>query len=359
MKEPLVQVTDHGLFVPAADLYIDPWKPVDRAVITHAHADHARGGSGRYLSAQAGHDVLRVRLGSTARIDTLPWGERIRMGSAHLSLHPAGHILGAAQIRVEVGGEVWVVSGDYKLESDPTCRAFEPVPCHTFISECTFGLPIYRWPTPRAVFGDILTWWAGNAERGRTSILFGYSLGKAQRLLAGIHLELLDQGMEAPGPILVHGAVHRLLPPFHRAGVPLPDVLRANRESARASEGRALVVAPPSAGGTPWIRKFGQVSTGFASGWMRIRGHRRRRGGDRGFVLSDHVDWPGLLTAIRATGAERIGLTHGTTGPAVRFLREEGWDAWNVPTRFEGEAGSEAPDGSDSGEHETEGQEDA
>ncbi len=350
MKEELVQVTKRGLFVPTADLYIDPWRPVERAVITHAHADHARGGSGRYLSSESGAGVLRTRLGSTAPIDTVAWGEEIRVGSARLSLHPAGHILGSAQVRIEVEGEVWVVSGDYKLEDDPTCEAFEPVPCHTFISECTFGLPVYRWPDPATVFSGILQWWADNARRGRTSVLFGYSLGKAQRLLAGIHLKLTESAAEAPGPILVHGAVHRLLPPFHDAGVPLPHVLRANRESARAAQGRALVVAPPSAGGTPWIRTFGEVSTAFASGWMRIRGTRRRRGGDRGFVLSDHVDWPGLLTAIRATGAERVGLTHGTTGPAVRFLKEGGWDAWSVPTRFEGEDGSEAPDAGEDGE---------
>lgn len=351
MKQDVVQITDRGLFVPAANLHIDPWGPVERAVITHAHADHARGGSGGYLTSRSGEGVLRARIGSGAPVETLPWGEVRQVGSARLSLHPAGHILGSAQVRVEVAGEVWVVSGDYKLEPDPTCRPFEPVPCHTFISECTFGLPIYRWPHPDGVFSEISRWWSENAEEGRTSILFGYSLGKAQRLLAGLEYQRRNEAREHPGPILVHGAVHRLLPPYREAGVDLPTIDRANGESVRAARGRALVVAPPSAGGTPWIRKFTPYSTAFASGWMRIRGTRRRRGGDRGFVLSDHVDWPGLLAAIAATGAERVGLTHGTTGPAVRFLREAGWDAWSLPTRFQGEDGSDEPsDGTGDGE---------
>lgn len=349
MRQDVVQITDRGLFVPAADLHIDPWRPVDRAVITHAHADHARGGSARYLTSRAGEAVLRARIGSRAPLQTLPWGESVQMGSARISLHPAGHILGSAQVRIEVGGEVWVVSGDYKLESDPTCRPFEPVPCDTFISECTFGLPIYRWPDPQTVFAGILDWWERNSTEGRTSILFGYSLGKAQRLLAGLETRREEGGKALPGPILVHGAVHRLLPPYRQAGVTLPTVHRANSDSARSAKGQALVVAPPSAGGTPWIRKFAPYSTAFASGWMTIRGTRRRRGGDRGFVLSDHVDWPGLMEAIRATGAERVALTHGTTGPAVRFLRESGWDAWSLPTRFQGEEGSDEAGSDDSG----------
>lgn len=343
LSTDLIQLDDCGLYIPAADLHVDPWRPVERAVVTHAHGDHARRGSRRYLTSRRGQGVLRTRMGADARIETLDWGERIRIGGATLSLHPAGHILGSAQVRIEVGGEVWVVSGDYKLAKDPTTTPFEPVSCDVFISECTFGLPVYRWPDPQEVFASIVEWWEENAKVGRTSVLFGYSLGKAQRLLAGVHACTGAHG--APGPILVHGAVHRLLEPYRDAGVVLPAVERAHRTSAKAAEGRALVVAPPSAGGTPWIRAFSPASTAFASGWMRFRGTRRRRGGDRGFVLSDHVDWSGLLDAVEATGAHRVGLTHGNTSAAARYLREvRGLDSWEMVTRFQGEAGAEDDD---------------
>lgn len=343
MSTDLIRLDPCGLYVPAADIHVDPWRPVERAVITHAHGDHARRGSRQYLTSRRGQGVLRARMGTDARIETLDWGERLRVGDAILSLHPAGHILGSAQVRIEVGGEVWVVSGDYKLTSDPTTTPFEPVGCHVFISECTFGLPVYRWPDPKEVFESILEWWEENAASQRTSVLFGYSLGKAQRLLAGIHERTGRHG--APGPILVHGAVHRLLAPYREAGIALPEVEMANRSSAEQAGGRALVVAPPSAGGTSWIRAFSPSSTAFASGWMRLRGTRRRRGGDRGFVLSDHVDWDGLLNAVEATGAQRVGLTHGNTAAAARYLREDrAIDSWTLPTRFQGEAGAETDD---------------
>lgn len=336
---PIVTLTDAGLYLPAADLHIDPWKGVDRALVTHGHADHARRGSHHYLAAAPGVGILRKRLGADASIQRLPFGEPLRMGGARVSLHPAGHILGSAQVRVEVRGEVWVITGDYKRHPDPTAEPFETVPCHTLISECTFGLPVYRWPDPEEVLDEVVAWWRESAARGRTALLLAYALGKAQRLLAGIGARVAAG--EAPGPLLVHGAVDELLPPYREAGVPLPEVTRVTPQTARAGRGRALVVAPPSALGTPWVRKLGPVSTAFASGWMRIRGMRRRRAGDRGFILSDHVDWDGLLTTVRETGAERVGLTHGTTGVAVRYLREEGWDAFDLPTRFRG--GEEEP----------------
>jgi putative mRNA 3-end processing factor len=270
------------------------------------------------------------------------------MGDVTVSLHPAGHILGSAQVRIEAGpgaarrtgtdlraGEVWVVTGDYKRAADPTCRSFEPVPCHTLITESTFGLPVYRWPDPDHEIRALRAWWARNRERDRTSVLFAYSLGKAQRILASLG--------PGPAPILVHGAIRRLNPAYEAAGVELPPTRYADAESARETRGEALVVAPPSAGRSPWIRKFGDVSTAFASGWMRIRGTRRRRAADRGFVLSDHVDWPALLETVRESGAERVGVTHGYTAPTVRYLREQGLEAFVVPTRFEGEEGP-APD---------------
>jgi putative mRNA 3-end processing factor len=326
----MLSVTQSGLYCAAGDFYIDPWRPVERALITHAHSDHSRSGSRAYLCAQDGVEVLRVRLGQQAGIRGVQYGETQSIGDVKVSFHPAGHVLGSAQIRLECRGEVWVVSGDYKTQVDPTCAAFEPVRCHSFITESTFGLPVYRWPEPTAVFAEINDWWRANQAQGRTSVLFGYSLGKAQRLLAGVDASL--------GPILTHGAVREFLPAYVAAGVLFPVMEPATRENVHAAAGRALVIAPPAADGSPWLEALGDVSTAFASGWMLLRGMRRRRSADRGFVLSDHADWPGLLGAIRATGAERVLVTHGATAPLVRWLNESGWQAASLATRFTGEA---------------------
>jgi putative mRNA 3-end processing factor len=330
---PLVEVGDAGLECPAGGFWIDPWRPVERAVITHAHADHARPGSASYLTSTTGREVLRPRLDDAAVIETLPWGERRRIGDVEVSLHPAGHLLGSAQVRVERNGEVWVVSGDYKTAPDRTCEPFEPVVCDVFITESTFGLPIYRWPDQDAVFDDVRRWWRSNATEGRPSVLFAYALGKAQRLLAGVG--------EGPGPVVVHGAIEVCTGAYRRAGIDLPAT-RSVDEVEADELGTALVLAPPSAQGSPWMRRFRRAATAFASGWMRVRGPRRRRAVDRGFVLSDHVDWPGLLAAVDATGAARIGVTHGAVDAVVRYLSDErGLDAWAVPTRFTGEADGE------------------
>ncbi|MDQ3607194.1 MAG: ligase-associated DNA damage response exonuclease, partial [Gemmatimonadota bacterium] len=295
----LLRITDRGLYCEAGDFHVDPWLPVERAVITHAHGDHARWGCDRYLGSREGERVLRTRLGADARIRTVEFGEVIDVGGVRVSLHPAGHILGSAQVRVEHRGEVWVVSGDYKTEPDSTCTPFEPVRCHTFVTESTFGLPIYRWEPQAEVFREIRAWWAANREAGRASVLFGYALGKAQRLLAGL------LGAEE-GPIFTHGAVERLNADYRASGIALPPTTYASAAAREQKWAGALIVAPPSAAGTTWLRRFGAASTAFASGWMRIRGARRRRSVDRGFVLSDHVDWPALLEAIQATGAERV-----------------------------------------------------
>jgi putative mRNA 3-end processing factor len=325
----LLRVDACGLYCEAGDFHIDPWRPVGRAVITHAHSDHARRGSGSYLTALSGEVLLRERLGADATILGVPYGEPVTLHGTRVSLHPAGHLLGSAQVRVERGGEVWVASGDYKLQADPTCEPFEPVKCHVFFTESTYGLPVYRWPDPQRVFAEINAWWAANRDSGRTSVMFGYALGKVQRLLAG-----LDPSI---GPILAHGAVLRLLPGYLASGVRLPEVHRADPHWIQAARGQGLVLAPPSAMGTPWLRRFGAISTAFASGWMRIRGARRWRSLDRGFVLSDHADWDGLLTAVKESGAQRIGVTHGFAAAFARWLREQGWDAWAVPARFEAE----------------------
>lgn len=326
----LLKLTPAGLYCESGDFYIDPWRPVERAIITHAHGDHARWGMQRYLCASPGLAVLRTRMGDEATIDTVEYGETLTINGVKVSLHPAGHILGSSQVRIEDQGQVWVASGDYKTEADPTCARFEPVKCHTFITESTFGLPIYRWPTEREVFGQIDRWWRSNQQSGKTSLMYAYTLGKAQRILAGVDSSI--------GPIFVHGAVQRMNLGYRWAGVKLPKTELATKPEKGFNWSQALIIAPPSANGTPWLRRFGDVTTGFASGWMQIRGTRRRRAIDRGFVLSDHVDWPALLSAISETGAERVWVTHGYSNVVARYLGENRLRAEVVPTRFVGES---------------------
>ena len=326
----LLRLAERGLYCEAGDFYIDPWQPVERAVITHGHGDHARWGSNRYLSSREGESVLRTRLGASVTIRAVDWGEPVDVNGVRISLHPAGHILGSAQIRVEHRGEVWVASGDYKVEPDPTCTPFELVRCHTFITESTFGLPIYRWTPDRDVFDEIRGWWRINRDHGRASVLFGYALGKAQRLLAG----LADADI---GPVYTHGAVERLNRDYRRDGVRLAETQYASGMPRGHDFAGSLVVAPPSAAGSTWLRRFGSISTGFASGWMRVRGNRRRRALDRGFALSDHVDWPSILATVEGTGADRVWVTHGTREPLVRWLTERGIEAKAVASLWKGE----------------------
>ncbi|WP_322047460.1 ligase-associated DNA damage response exonuclease [Paraburkholderia sp. J67] len=327
----LIIARPEGLYCPPGGFYIDPWRPVERAVITHAHADHARFGHTRYLTAQAGLGVLLSRLPGID-VQGVAYGEAIDINGVRVSLHPAGHVLGSSQVRVEHAGRVWVASGDYKVEPDPTCAPFEPVRCDTFITESTFGLPIYRWEPSQTVFDGVDAWWQHNAAQGRASVLFCYAFGKAQRVLAGV-----NRGI---GPIFCHGAVEPLNRAYREAGIDLPATRLVSEIPARdkTAFGQALVIAPPSAQGSPWMRRFGDYSDAFASGWMRLRGARRRRGVDRGFVLSDHADWPGLQYAIGASGAQRVIVTHGQIEPMVRWLTEQGLDAGAFTTEYGDEA---------------------
>ena len=325
----LLLADENGLWCEAGGFYIDPWAPVGKALITHAHSDHARPGSAAYLCAAPCAPVLRARLGVDCLIQTLPYGETLGVGGVSVSFHPAGHVLGSAQIRVEHRGEVWVVSGDYKLAPDPTCAPFEPVRCDSFVTESTFGLPIYRWEAEAAVAAAIHDWWRSNRERGKCSVIFGYPLGKSQRLLAA-----LDPSV---GPIFCHGAVERMNRVYRENGVNLPATQYPGDVARGYDWTQAIVIAPPSAHGSVWMKRFGPVSTALASGWMRIRGTRRRRSIDRGFVLSDHADWPGLQKAIAETGASSVLVTHGYRAPLVRWLREQGKDAQALDTRYEAE----------------------
>ena len=312
----LVVLRREGLYCPAGDFFIDPWRPVARAVITHGHGDHARGGMGQYHSTRAGLPILQWRLGEQA-YHLHEYGEAFQLGDARISLHPAGHVLGSAQVRIEVDGRVWVASGDYKRQPDPTCAPFEVVPCDVFITEATFGLPVYRWPDTTDVARDIVAWRDQCAARGEAAVLLCYALGKAQRLLA-------ELGRVTDQPAWLHGAVATGVEVYRQAGI---DMLATHPvgEADKGSEfaGR-LVLAPPSAAGSPWMKRFRKSQVGFASGWMRIRGNRRRRNYDRGFQVSDHADWPDLMRTIRETGARRVIATHGNTDAIIRALNEDG-----------------------------------
>jgi putative mRNA 3-end processing factor len=325
----VLELKPEGLYSEAGDFYIDPWRPVERAVITHAHADHARPGMRHYLVSNAGMPLYRSRLGVDASLDGLDYGETITLGSAKVSLHPAGHVLGSAQVRVETGDGVWVASGDYKLGFDPTCTSFEPVKCDTFITESTFGLPIFRWQNTVEIWAEIVNWWQSNADAGRASVLYCYSLGKAQRVLAGMRCDI--------GPIITHGAVAKINDAYAEAGVGLPTTQMVSDTPDKASLRRTLVLAPPGAAGSTWLKRFEPYTDAFASGWMAVRGIRRRRGCDTGFVLSDHADWSELLTAINASGAQRVLVTHGYVDELVHHLRDIGLNADGLATEFEGE----------------------
>jgi putative mRNA 3-end processing factor len=325
----LLERQPDGLYCAAGDFYIDPWNPVARAVITHAHADHLCPGCKHYLCAAPGEALVRARAGADAAIESVEYGEAKDIHGLRLSFHPAGHILGSAQVRIEHAGEIWVVSGDYKLAADPTCAPFEPVRCHTLVTESTFGLPIFRWPEQNEVLAEINAWWRANQQAGKASVLFAYPLGKTQRVLAGVDRSI--------GPIYTHGAAEAFNRLYRESGIALPATEYAKAAPPKTDWTRGLILAPPMAKNSPWLRRFGEFSTGLASGWMRIRGTRRRQSIDRGFVLSDHADWSGLLTAIRSSGAGRVWVTHGYRAQLARWLEENGMEAHAIDTLYEGE----------------------
>jgi putative mRNA 3-end processing factor len=331
---PPVELRPEGLFCPAGDFFIDPSLPVPVAVLTHAHGDHARPGSGRYHAAEAGFGLLRWRL-PEALVDAHGYGEPFTLGRARVTLHPAGHILGSAQVCIEAEGRRWVVSGDYKRQADPTCAPFEVMACDGFLTEATFALPIYRWPDTSDVIDELVGWWRGCAGRGEAALLYCYALGKAQRVLA----ELARRNPGAlPEPMAwLHGAMLEPTRLYREAGVALLPTSPVTEAGTRGDFAGRLVLAPPSAQGSPWLRRLGPLSPAYASGWMRLRGNRRRRGVDRGFVLSDHADWPALLDTVAATGAREVLATHGDAHALVRVLRESGLDARELQAGYGGD----------------------
>lgn len=324
MTTPLLTFTDRGIYCPEGGFYIDPWRPVDRALITHGHSDHARRGHGAYLATHQALPVMRHRLGDITA-DGIDYAETRRIGGVTVSFHPAGHVPGSAQIRVERAGEIWVVSGDYKVENDGLSEAFVPVPCHTFITECTFGLPLFHWEPQATIAVQIADWRTSCANRGVTPILAAYGLGKAQRLMT-----MLEPGTT----ILTHGAVEETTSILRAQGYPLPPTIRVTAQTRPTDHQGCVVIAPPSALGSKWAARFGAVDEAFASGWMALRGIRRRRSLGTGFTISDHADWPGLNAAIKATGAARIFATHGYTTPFRRWLEDQGYEAGIVSTEY-------------------------
>jgi putative mRNA 3-end processing factor len=332
---PLIEFTDKGLYCRQGNFYIDPWKPVDKAVITHAHSDHARPGNGSYLCHHFTKPLLQLRLGDNS-YESIDWNERVMMNDVQLSLHPAGHIIGSAQIRLEYKGEVWVFTGDFKNEHDGLSTPFEAVKCHSFITESTFGLPIYKWKEQAQIFDAMKCWISENKMAGKSSVFIAYSLGKAQRILK----PLSETGI----PIFAHGAVYNVHQTLVNSGWDLPAVKRITPETTREELKECIVIAPSGAEGSSWIKRFYPYSVGICSGWMQVRGNVRRKNADAGFAFSDHADWEGLLSAVKATGAEKVYTTHGFQSAFSRYLNENGIEAAEVKTNYgndEEETGTE------------------
>ena len=320
--------TTLGLYCPKADVYLDPWKPVKKAILTHGHADHARWGSSSYLCTPTAAPVIKYRLGDI-NLETLPFGEEKLINGVSFSFHPAGHVLGSAQIKVSYKGEMVVFSGDYKTANDGFSEAFEPVKCHTFITESTFGLPVYHWQDQKWVFNEMEEWCKNNRNNGQLSILYGYSLGKAQRILQGLP--------ESVGPIFTHSTIEAVLNVMRNQGVSLKNTIPVNEHLTRADLLSGVIIAPPAVQNSNWLKKFEPIRNGVVSGWMALRGARRRRNADKGFVLSDHADWEGLNEAISLTGAENVFVTHGYTDILSKWLIDKGLNAHPLETNFEGD----------------------
>lgn len=321
----LIEFTDKGLYCRPGDFYIDPWQQVNRAVITHAHSDHARWGSQSYLCHHHTRPLLQQRLGP-GNYQGIEWNEPIYLNGIRLTLFPAGHIIGSSQIRVEHNGEIWVVSGDYKLENDGLSGQFEPVKCHNFITESTFGLPIYNWKPQQEIYTSIKEWVLKNKASGKTSVLIAYSLGKAQRLLQPLS--------EVSENIFVHGAVYNIHMALVNAGWNLPVVKKVSHDTPKEDLKGTVVIAPSGAEGSPWLKRFAPYEIGICSGWMQVRGNVRRKNADAGFTLSDHADWNGLIKACRETEAECVYATHGFQSVFSRYLTELGIQAREVKTEY-------------------------
>ncbi|WP_340153231.1 ligase-associated DNA damage response exonuclease [uncultured Marivirga sp.] len=327
----LLQFTNKGIYCAKGEFYIDPWRPVKKALITHGHADHSRPGHRYYLAHPQSKHIMQQRLGHDIQIETIDYNSNILINGVKVSFHPAGHIPGSAQIRLEFKGKVAVVSGDYKLEDDGLSTPFDSVKCHEFVTETTFGLPIYQWKPQNETFGEINTWWRKNKEEGKTSVIFAYALGKAQRIMKNVDTKI--------GEIYTHGAVENATEALRVTGLDLPETIKITNDIPKKNYAGNLVIATPASIGTPWMKKLAPYSTGIASGWMMLRGTRRRKAADRGFVLSDHADWNGLLEAVKLSEAQTVYSTHGYSNVFTKYLKEEkGLNAISLNSQIEGES---------------------
>lgn len=320
-----MRFTNKGIYCPRGNFYIDPWQPVDYAVITHGHGDHARWGNKRYLAHHDSKSILETRLGQNIALETLPYLASKTINGVKLSLHPAGHIVGSAQIRLEYKGFVSVISGDYKIENDNISTPFELVKCHEFVTESTFGLPIYNWLDHDKIFNNVKLWIHRNQSVGRTSILIAYSLGKAQRLI---------KGLEGVADIFVHSSIHKLNEAIRNSGIALPQTKLWTIETPKSEVQSQIVILPPSLLGSHMIKKIPNGAIAICSGWMQVRGNRRWQNVDAGFAISDHADWKGLLQTIKSTEAQTVFVTHGYTAIFSKYLNEIGIHAQEVATQY-------------------------
>lgn len=321
----MLRFTDKGIYCIPGRFYIDPWKPVDTAVITHGHSDHARWGMKRYLCHHFTVPILKSRIGSDITVQGMNYAETLNLNGVKISLHPAGHIIGSAQIRLEYKGKIVVVSGDYKTQDDGLSTPFESVKCHEFVTESTFGLPIYNWKTTEQQNAQLQQWVLQNRNNGKTSVLVGYSLGKAQRIM---------KALEGIGPLYVHYAIARLNEAYETAGILLPNYHLADFRDNVKQLNREIVIIPPSLLDSNLIKKIPNKADAICSGWMQVRGARRWRSADAGFPISDHADWNGLLDAVKSTGAEKVYVTHGQTSVFTKYLNESGIEAQEVRTEY-------------------------
>lgn len=321
----MLRFTPKGIYCVPGRFYIDPWRPVDRAVITHGHSDHARWGMKSYLCHYYTVPILQSRIGTDIAVQGIGYNEPVTVNGVKVSLHPAGHIIGSAQVRMEYRGKTAVVSGDYKIQDDGLSTPFEVVACDEFVTESTFGLPIYNWLTVAQQNEQLKQWVLNNRANGKTSVLIGYSLGKAQRIM---------KALEGIAPLHVHYSIARLNQAYESAGIKLPDYQVADlREDVRHLD-REIVILPPALFDSNVIRKIPNKADAICSGWMQVRGARRWRSADAGFAISDHADWSGLLDVIRATGAQKVYVTHGQTAVFTKYLNETGIPAEEVRTEF-------------------------
>lgn len=321
----MIQFTSKGIYCVPGKFYLDPWQPVDMAIITHGHADHAYPGMKKYLCHHFTVGILKSRIGPDIKVEGLAYNQAVHINGVKVSLHPAGHIIGSAQIRMEYKGKVTVFTGDYKIQDDGLSTAFEPVKCHELITESTFGLPIYRWESVVAQNQRLNAWIAHNQGHKKTSVFIGYSLGKSQRILNAV---------KDMGEIYVHYSIAKLNMAYSDAGIQFPPYQIVDlKEGSKQLDGK-IVLLPPALLDTQLLQKIPHVAYAICSGWMQIRGARRWRSADAGFAISDHADWNGLLQAVIESSAEKVYVTHGQTAVFSKYLNEIGIEAEEVKTNY-------------------------